>query len=528
MPLQFQNISTLSLQQQSRFFQAGFNYSNTKNISIEGLLIDLTNSFGVTGIWTGIDLTNKNAIDYQPLIINGVNFGSGRIRDINYNDGNDVRIKTYRASLEVLESGDLFNFTGTYYDGVNLVAPQYLERFDENWTFNRKENGGYSYNHNASITFTTGVGNLNAIESAKTLAKTLFTGANIGFAFYSGTTNKQGKRFFSESYNIIDKSCSFTETFDFDVNNGPYSSTRNYTTNIDELGVVSVNERGQIRGIENPNYQKALAALNGELTGSYYRCSGVAFNYFPTGGVLVASPISQSRSFDLFNNDLSYDISFNNSLNNFNSYFWDYTQQVSRSNGIGTIVENGTVVGRQSNPTLSYNAAKAAFTGIRSGIGSRMTPLFLSSFGSSTNFLQSKEESHAPYNGQISYSQQHSNDPALIANFGIRRKDISVQSDIPVYSYNKINLFNYKQIIQDDKQSSVGISSINVNMQGDKSVSLQQYLISALSDINTKAPIGNDRYVGDINYSFSPNEGIVDVNAVWIYNRTTAKTSYPQ
>ena len=527
MSLQFQNISSLSLQQQSRFFQAGFNYANVKNITIEGLLTDLTNSFGVTGIWTGINTTNKNAIDYQPLIINDVNFGSGRILSISYNQGNDVRLKTYTANLEVLESGDLFNFTGTYYNGVNLVSPQYLQEFSETWNFTKKNNGGYGYTHNASITFNTGVGNLNAIESAKTLALTLFTGANIGFAFYSGQSNKQGKRFFTESYNIIDKSCSFSESFDFDVDRGPYSSTRVHSVNIDELGIISANERGEIRGIENPNYQKALAALNGELTGSYYRCSGVVYNYFPTGNALVSFPISQSRSFDLFNNNLTYEVAYNNAPNNLGSYFWDYTQQVSRANGIGVITENGTVVGKQSNLTISFNLAQSAFTTVKNGIAGRMNSLFASSFGSATNYLESKNESYSPFNGTISYGYQHSNDPALIANNGIRRKEVTIQEDEPVYSFNKLSIFNKNEIAQDNKQSTVGATTIGVNMQGDKSVALFQFLNSALTDINLNAPIGSDRYVGNVNYSYAPNEGTVDVSTTWVYNRSASSSTYP-
>jgi hypothetical protein len=528
MSLNFQNISTLSLQQQSRFFQAGFNYVNIKNISIAGFLTDLTNSFGITGIWTGISQTQIGAVDYQPLMINNVNFGSGRILSVSYSDGNDVRLKTYTANIEVLDSGNLFNFTGTYYNGVNLQNAQYLQQFDENWDFNKKPNGGYTYSHNASITFTTGVGNLNAIEAAKTLAKTLFTGANIGFAFYSGQTNKQGKRFFTESYNIIDKSCSFSESFDFDVNRGPYSSTRNHSVSIDEFGIVSANERGEIRGIENPNYQKALAALNGELTGSYYRCSGVAFSYFPTGAVLVSSPLSQSRSFDLFNNLLSYDVAYNNAPNNLETYFWDYTQEVSRNAGIGVVTENGTLLGRQSNPTLAFDAAKAGFVTVKTGIQTRATSLFASSFGAATNFLQSKNENYSPFNGTLSYSYQYSNDPALIANAGIRRKEVSISTNQTVYNFNKLNIFNYNQIAQDDKQSTVGTATINVSMQGDKSVALFQYLNAALTDINLNAPIGNERYVGDVNYSYNPNEGTVDASATWVYNRGANRTTYPQ
>jgi len=527
MPLNFQNISTLSIQQQSRFFQAGFNYANTKSIRINGLLTDLTNSFGVTGIWTGIDTTNKAAIDYQPLLINGVNFGSGRIISITYDQGNDVRLKNYSASIEVLDSGNLFNLTGTNYNEINFSNAQYLQNFNENWSFNKKANGGYSSNHSASIQFTTGVGSLNAIESAKTLAKTLFTGSNLGFAFYSGYSNRQGKRFFTESYNLIDKKCSFSELFDFNSDNGRYSATRVHNVSLDAFGIVLTSEQGTINGIENINYQNALAALNTELTGTYYRCSGVSFNYFPTGALLINSPLSQSRSFDLFANNLSYEISYSNNPNNSGTYFWDYTQQITNSNGIGTVSENGTILGRGTNPTISFSAAQNGLIITKSGIFERITGVFISSFNSGQNFIQSKSESYNPLGGQTSYGYSFSNDPSLISNVGIRKKEIVVSDNTPVHSYNKLNIFNYKEIAQDDKQSTVGVSTVDVKMEGDKTVGLPDFLTLATTSINSRIPAGGNIYIGAANYTYDKNNNSVEASLAWIYNRSAAGT-YPQ
>lgn len=527
MPLSFPNIATLSVQQQSRFLQAGFNFSNAKSLRIQGLVIDLTNQFGVTGIWTGIDTTNKAVIDYQPLLINGVDFGSGRITSISYDNGNDVRLKGYSATIEVLDSGNLFNLTGTYYNGVNFTNAQYLEEFNENWSFSRKQNGGYSSSHSASIRFTTGVNNVNAIDSAKTLALTLFTGSNLGFAFYSGYANRQGKRFFTESYNLIDKSCSFAESFDFNSDNGRYSAIRNHSVNLDELGIVSVSEQGEINGIENVNYQNALAALNTEMTGVYFRCSGVAYYYFPTGSLLINSPLSQSRTFDLFENNLSYSVSYNNNPNNSGTYFWDYTQQVNRANGIGIIDENGTVIGRGANPTLAFAAAQNGFNVVKTSLNSRMTGAFISSFGSSTNFLQSKSDSYSPLPAQISYARSHSNDPSLIADVGIRKKEITIENNNPIHAFNKLNIFNYKEIAQDDAQSTVGVSTVNVNMEGDKTVALPAFLTLATSSINANIPVGNEIYIGEATYSYNRDENSVNSSLSWVYNKNVVAGTYP-
>lgn len=530
MPLSFPNVALLGLSQDSRFFDAGFQYSANRRLTVQGVVTDLTNSFGITGIWTGAEgllATVRNQNNYQDLYLNGVSFGSGKIESITFDPGLDVRTKNYQATITVQDSGNLFNLTGFFYSGIDTSNFRYLNSFSENYSFDRKLNGGYSVSQSASVQFSSGVGQLNAIQAAQSLARTLFTGSNLGFAFYSGYTNKQGKRFFEESYNLIDNSVSFQSTFDFDNNLGNYSATRTNTVDFGEDGIIRTTEQGNIRGIENPNYQRALSALSTELTGSYYRCSGAAKVYLPSGSLLLPYPVSQGRTLDVFNNNLNYEISYDNNPNNSGTYFWDYTQQISRQDGIGTIDENGSIIGRGSNRTLAFAASQNGFTNIRNGIPGRTTALFLSSFGSNVNFLESKREAFSPFQGRVNYDYQYSNDPSLISNSGIRRKEITVDSTSPIYAYNKVNIFNYKEIAQNDYQSTVGQTSIKVNMQGDKTVALSDFLATGQAELTNRAPAGNDRYIDNITYSFDPNNGVAETNLTWIYNLPAVKTIVP-
>ena len=82
MPLNFPNVSVLGVDHNLRFFDAGFQYASSKRLSIGGSMLDLIVGFGITGIWTGEEgvlATIRNNQNYQALILNGVNFGSGRI-----------------------------------------------------------------------------------------------------------------------------------------------------------------------------------------------------------------------------------------------------------------------------------------------------------------------------------------------------------------------------------------------------------------------------------------------------------------
>ncbi len=527
MVLSFPNVSLLGLNQDSRFFGAGFQYASFQRIGIQGLLTDLTQSFGITGTWSGAQgliSTIKNNTDYQDLYLNGISFGSGRVESIDFDAGLDVRTKSYKASILVYNSGNLFNFTGAYYSGVNTANFQFLDSFNEDYAFDRKQNGGYSYTHNASIRFISGAGQLNAIGAAQQVARSLFTGSNLGFAFYSGYTNKQGKRYFTESYNLIDNACDFRETFDFDSDAGNYSALRSNAFELGENGIINVSESATIRGIENPNYQKALSAVGIEMTGAYYRCSGVAVNYYPSGVMLLTTPIVNGRTIDIFSNNIGYNVTFTNDPSNSGTYFWNYTRQINRQDGVAGISEEGTILGRGPDRPTAFANAQIGLGTIRAGIAGRVTSLYSSVIGSSTNFLESKAESYAPYQGQDTYAYRYSNDPSLVSNTGVRRIDISEEDTSSIYQYNKINIFNYKEIAQDGHQSTVGSETLKVTMQGDKTATLPIFLNTALNEINTRLPSGNDTYLLECNYSFAPNEGTVDTNVTWVFNKPAVKT----
>jgi hypothetical protein len=402
-----------------------------------------------------------------------------------------------------------------------------LNSFSETWGFDRKLNGGYAYTQNATIQFVSGSQNLFAIGAAQSLARTLFTGSNLGLAFYPGFSNKQGKRYITESYNLITNECTFQSTFEFDNNLGAYSATYTNSVQLDEQGVITTVENGNIRGIENPNYQIALTAVVTEMTGSYLRCSGAANVYFPTGAILITSPVSQGRSIDIFSNNIDYTVTFNNSPTNQRSYFWDYSLQASKQDGVSTVTEQGSIVGRGENETIAFNNARAGFTTVKAGIAARCAARFVVPYNPAPGYLEDKNESFAPVKSSVGYSYTYSNDPTLRANVGVRRMDTSVQEGHPVYSWNKIGIFNNSEVIQNDYQASQGVQTVNVRLEGDKTVGLSTMLTLATVEVNANAPAGLDRYVGAAEYSYDINQNTTDVSVTWRYNLFTSPTNFP-
>ncbi len=524
MILNLPNVSLLGLNQSYRFFGAGFHYSNSKQLSIEGTLNDLTNPSGISGTWSGLYNVKSNP-NFEGVILNGFNFGSGRILSANFSEGNDVKIKNYSLNIEVFETGNLFNLTGTYYSGLDFSNSEFLQDFSESFSSSKKQNGGYSYNRTANIRFNSGLGNLNSNNAAKNLVKSLFTGSNIGFAFYSGFTNKIGKRFYTESYNNIDNSCQFGETFDFDSNQGDYSLTKTNNFSLDEAGLITVSENGIIRGIVRPTYQSAISAIDNTLNGSYDRATGIFGVYAPLNSYpLLNVPINQSRALNIFDNNLAYSISYSNDRSNSGTYFWNYSQNVTKSNGVSVLTENGNIVGRGGTKVSAYQNAKNGFSFVKGGINQRATKFYLENSLPSTIFMESQSRADNPSRAIIDYGFIFTNEPVLVGTNGIKNIRVVQSDNLPIYSYVQYGIFNEKTIIQDQRNGTVGQKSYELELKGERGVPLSAYLDNAIAFLNSNQPSETNSHINQADYSFDENNNLVKVNVGWEFNKSAIKT----
>lgn len=529
MNLDFPNVSLLSLDQENKFFEAGYNYSNIQKLTINGYILDLISNFGISGIWTGqegIINTIANNNNFQSLNLNGIAFGSGRIQNISFDQSNDVKIDRYTANIIVYNTGNLYNLNQNYYSGVDISNFQYLDRFTESYAFTLKENGGYSYAHSADIVFNSGVGTLYSIQAAKSTAKTLFTGFALGFAFYSGYTSKIGKRFYTESYNKINNSCTFNELFDFDVDSGNYSIVRTNKFDINENGIIKVIENGKIKGIVRPTFQNAIDACDNEMNNAYSRCSGVYDIYAPLNPYpLLPYPLIRGKSLDMFNNNMDYNIEFSNDISNSGIYTWNYTQNLVFSDSISKMVEQGEILGRGQNRTMAYQNAKIGYGVMISSVGDRSINFYLNHIGNGYNFIETKEEGYSPYKGIIKYSYKFSNENVLVGTGGIKKIDFQINDKNPVYIENKMGIFNYKEIIQPGFNDTLGTRSLKLMIYGERINTLSDYLNNAVPQINANLPTGLDPFISETTYTFIPNENLANIDVSWKYSVTPNLTT---
>ena len=117
----FDNVQLLGYTHENKFFgEKSISYASVKSFSIKGYILDLTNTNGVTNILNdAISITNE-AKSFQNIVINGENFGIGKVKSFNVDAGNWVRTTEYSADIEVLSEAPLQNISSSEFNNLNL------------------------------------------------------------------------------------------------------------------------------------------------------------------------------------------------------------------------------------------------------------------------------------------------------------------------------------------------------------------------------------------------------------------------
>ena len=232
----FSDAELLTYTSQNNFLSDGeFRYGSTKIISIDSIVDTRSSNTDQSGVRESQEEIMKlisGAYSFEKTIINGYDFGYGRIRSINYGasnafDSNQVRIGRNTFEIEISDSGDnnLYNMTGDHFAGLKEKFSKHhlLEDFNEGFTFTNAEDGSYSYQHSVDAKYFSGAEVTDPIEEAKNLAEGIFE-QDPSFGFLnsqrSGFYSREGKKYYSESYDLRSNNCSFTKNFECKPNLG--------------------------------------------------------------------------------------------------------------------------------------------------------------------------------------------------------------------------------------------------------------------------------------------------------------------
>ena len=385
----FNEAEVLTYTSQNNFLSDGeFRYGSTKVLSINSVIntkLSNTDFSGVKESQEKLMELVSGAHNFQETIINGVNFGSGKIISINSEtapswDIDSIRFGKNTFQIEIQNSGEdnLCNMTGNFFVGLKeRISKQHLlESFSESFTFDFPEDGEYGYNHQVSAKYFSGAEVTDPIAEAKQLASGIFEqDPSFGLIHKSGFYNTDGKKSFTEAYNLQTNACSFAKNFKCKQRykkDDLFCSNTLHSLSSDENGIITISERGEVMGLDDDGndelYDSALNGLNTLVSSAFDRCTGVFSGYSGFYGNqadinnLNSQYLTLQKGINRISSNLSYDISFNNSANlSGQSGQHDMILSLdSTQDGVRVVKEAGTLTSflskGQENPNQLYNS----------------------------------------------------------------------------------------------------------------------------------------------------------------------------
>lgn len=523
--LNFENARVLTLGVENKFFGETFRYATTKSLTIQGSLYNLTNGDGVAGIWSGISGVISSANDYDDILLRGVSFGPGRIESVRFSEGIDVRKKEYQIAVTIFESGNLFNLSGQYYNGLDFAQAKLIERFSESFEISVTPNRDWTKQQQVSCKLVAGAPANDTIPIAKAFASGLFRSRpDFGFisSEFSGLNSKTGVCFYNESYNIISKECSFSENCTISASlSGDYALAFNYQNNLDERGIFTVEEHGKIQGVVAPREVSAESGFQLAISSAYSRCTGQYAIYGPTGASLNSIRTVLSKKVNSYDGTIEYSVAFNNDTSIHANYTWEYTQELRRENCISTITEQGRIRGITTTCTFAerFSNALAGYNTVAAGFETRAE----SFMPGLTNLRQvSFSEAKSMYLGEISYTTTYS-DQLINTTSGlvIRKVEQEMQDEMPVQLINKFVGYGFggvqgKEIVQPAGIATPGRRSATVKVYGYRGADRDILLNEAKVRFNAMVPAG-DTYVTNCGYTFDVVDTVVNARATWTF-----------
>ena len=517
MSLYFDNVRVLAYQHTSVFFGIGLRYRVQKVFTIEGTLLELQNTEGVNATWTKAELLNLQAQDYQPLILNGVNFGTGKVTSIHFIEGNHVQQQKYNLNIECYSDGDLSLVANGVYQGINWTNIKCIESLDETLTFSLNEANDKTYDHTISLRFERDVANLgvNPINLGKAFTSELLN--NVNFLGFLGDYNSVAglKKVSTESYNEIDFSCSVSQRLEIPNSfQGTYSISFEYSLSLSDKGITTISEKSIVQGLTVPLDASASAGFTSECgdTASYDRSNTIYGAYAWSSLPLHSIPFSTTVTKNKFDGKIDCTRVFTNDPHIFNYAFWDRTITISRTiENYYSISEKGSVRGLGRALADKFPRAKAFYdANVIPSLFSRISAAYLTAGGTHSSYLVLIKTAYgeAQYLGTIDYERSYTDNNQYVMTSTIKKEEITVETSYPVHVAPIFGIFNHKTVIQPQNTSTPGSRNINVKLKGARGTSMADYLTYAKALITSEGyqTIGTDSFISAANYSLGVNQ----------------------
>jgi hypothetical protein len=549
--MDFSNVKLLTYEHKNNFWgDKSFRYGSTISMSINGYILDLANTSGVKDIFNACKNLSDSLGVYQDIVIDGVNYGMGKITSVSFDSGNWVKVTEYTASIEIIGQGNLgainytdSDFSNSIINGIKSKA-EYLEEFNESYSIDYSSNeDGVSGTHSIDIKISslfTG----NKIEFAKNLASFLFSktfSENLSKLSYSKPPENSRKDLYSETYDSINGSCGFRRNFSYSNTSDCFSVDRSVAVNLGQDGFTTVTESNTIIGecLSPTVFDSAFKAFSSQITDCYSRCNSAYNTYksnFSIQGDLINEEMERSVTKNRFTGEIQYSVTFTNDKRVKNNYIYEYTLDLSRSEDfIWNASESGSITGR--GVLGSEEKFKKAFSGwsaekgaITSRVGSFYSANAEIKPSGSQLKLINKSTTHQPFDGVVSYSWSYTDDATLDMSNSIRRKSIQITDSKATRIHNDFLIpggsVKYA-IAQAANQSKQGEREVSANLE--ISSPTNPFVGNAFFDecvaiANANKGTGTDLYIDSFSFSSDEIEQNVDFSAKYKYSEAASNS----
>jgi len=517
--MDFSNATLLGSNWKNNFLNDTLRFNSTQTLTIEGLVLNLTNSDGVSGILSGVALLESGARNWDIITINGYNFGSGIIESFTFPEGRDVQTKAYTATIKIPQSGDMSSLVNSpNYTGISYNYLQYLNGFTESSNLDRgiqKETYSQNVRFNLKGPYT-----LSGVTAAKAVAQTFFANNYLNSVVGTLYSGNSIKNFYTESYETQNNTFEFARTFDISTAENPtYSLWRSHTLDFDSAGISKITEKADYLGHTTFPFVTVSAQASGDMSGAYARCTGFFSPYAQNGeATLKSQPLTKSTVTNPFAGTLSYTMVFSNAFNIQSNGFWDYSVDIDQTQGgIYMAEEKGSIIGfghiidpKYSNAVSLWNIVKTGISGRISnsvyyrGYSGGYSPLPFPALR-----LTSRSTVFNKVQGKIDYTTKYSDQDSILSSTYIRKANVTISKEYDRSLTTSFNIPGNKEIAQIQPNLLPNVLNYSVRLNGQ----MTGYMIA--SDINTylKAASGylpavgtgnNSQFLSSLDYSYDP------------------------
>lgn len=540
--MDFQNVKLLTYDHKNNFWgDKGFKYGSTVSFSINGYILDLANTSGVKDIFQACKALSDSLGSYQEIIVNGANYGKGKITAVSFDSGNWVKVTEYNVSIEFLQEGDLVSFSGDEFDGDIISSikssAEYLEEFTESYSCEYSSNdNSVSGTHSIDVRLST-LFSGDKIAFAKNLASVLFSKTfleKLSEITYSKPPESTRKDYYSENYDLINGACGFKRSFSFVNSTDCFSKKRSINLSFGEDGITNITESNSIKGecLSPTLFDSAERGFQSEITGVFSRCLAVFNTYKTSFGIqndLINKELERGVKRNKFSGEIEYNVSFTNDKRRKGDYTFEYALDLSRSeDGIWEAVEAGSVRGNDViGSEAKFNKAIAGYNTEKTGILGRLTAFYAGTSpkpAGATLKLITRNLGYQPYEGVVSYSWSTTDDLTLDMSSDIRRKTIEITDSKATRIHNDflipggVSTYAIAQVANQSKQGERDV-------KGDLEISSSQlpfvgntYFQNCVTLTNSNKGTGADMYLESFSFSSDEIEQNVNFNAKYKYS----------